>query len=106
MTQNFKIFNKNSTTKYFAYGKHSTLSNLCDSGVPNLYHEFQSIPSVLSIPRVIVHTMSQEISITEIQTKVTSTQITDKKATEIQFLVVQKYKLQEYRNTNYINTKI
>ena len=33
-----------------AYGKHSALSYVCDSGVPILYHESKSIPWVLSIP--------------------------------------------------------
>ena len=33
-----------------AYGQHSALSYVCDSGVPILYHEFKSIPWVLSIP--------------------------------------------------------
>ena len=41
-----------------AYGQHSALSNMCDSGAPILYHETKSIPWVLSIPWVHVYTMS------------------------------------------------
>ena len=33
-----------------AYGQHSALLYVCDSGVPILYHESKSIPWVLSIP--------------------------------------------------------
>ena len=33
-----------------AYGQHSTLSYVCDSEVPILYHMSKSIPWVLSIP--------------------------------------------------------
>ena len=36
--------------KNLAYGQHSTLLYVCDSGVPILYHISKSIPWVLSIP--------------------------------------------------------
>ena len=44
--------------KNSAYGQHSALSYVCDSGAPIWYHESKSIPSVLSIPWVHVYTMS------------------------------------------------
>ena len=41
-----------------AYGQHSALLYLCDSGVPILYHESKSIPWVLSISWIYIYTMS------------------------------------------------
>ena len=40
---------KNSSI-FFAYGQHSALSQVCDSGASILYHESKSIPWVFSIP--------------------------------------------------------
>ena len=38
------------TIANLAYRQHSALSYVCESGVPILYHEFKSIPWLLSIP--------------------------------------------------------
>ena len=47
------VFEKNP-----AYGQHSALLYVCDSGLEILYHESKSIPWVLSITRVHVYTIS------------------------------------------------
>ena len=73
-SKNYKVFlipfferkkEKNKYPKYsfrlkknHTFGKHLVLLYVCDSGVPILYHESESIPWVLSIPWIHVYTMS------------------------------------------------
>ena len=108
------MLKKNIRQKNSAYWQHLALWYMCDSGVHILYHEYKSIPLVLSILWVHFYTISsclfhESMSIPWVYVYTKSPYLYHEYFPKRRFIVnTMSPELQKlfYRNTNYRNTKI